>query len=380
MRYLTSVLLIIISFTISAGSSNFNYLSGQAAFSDMVDQVLITAMDQIDNRIYAVGEFGIIIYSDDFGENWLQAESVPFTNTLTDISCISINRCWATGHDATILQTSDAGKTWQKQYEDIGYDAPLLSIHMFPSGEGIALGAFALSLRTTDFGKSWGYMFIDDDDFQPHLNYAYGDSQAWRKSSANEAYAVGEIGKYYISDDKGLNWLVVSTGYEGSYWSGIKVDEGKSLLLGMSGNLTLISRYGPEDIIPDDKFTSIACYEAGYFKDDCKLFAFDNIYIGTKNSLTNAIMMDDGRIAISGNGGSVTVVDLYRKKSIETCVRSDRLSNTSIVYLGGEEFLLAGEDGFRIHNMKECYNNFTSSSNNSQDTYYTVDLNMVQFF
>ena len=91
-------------------------------------------------------------------------------------------------------------------------------------------------------------------------------------------------------------------------------------------------------------------------------------------------MMDDGRIAISGNGGSVTVVDLYRKKTVETCVRSDRLSNTSIVYLGGEEFLLAGEDGFRIHNMKECYNNFTSSSNNSQDTYYTVDLNMVQFF
>ena len=67
---------------------------------------------------------------------------------------------------------------------------------------------------------------MDDDDFQPHFNYAYGDSQAWRKSSANEAYAVGEIGKYYISDDKGLNWLVVSTGYDGSYWSGIKVDEG----------------------------------------------------------------------------------------------------------------------------------------------------------
>ena len=221
---------------------------------------------------------------------------------------------------------------------------------------------------------------MDDDDFQPHFNYAYGDSQAWRKSSANEAYAVGEIGKYYISDDKGLNWLVVSTGYDGSYWSGIKVDEGKSLLLGMSGNLTLITRYGPEDIVPADKFTSIACYEAGYFKDDCKLFAFDNIYIGTKNSLTNAIMMDDGRIAISGNGGSVTIVDLYRKKTVETCVRSDRLSNTSIVYLGDEEFLLAGEDGFRKHSMEECYDNFAAVSSKSQDTYYTVDLNLVQFF
>ena len=148
----------------------------------------------------------------------------------------------------------------------------------------------------------------------------------------------------------------------------------------MSGNLTLITRYGPEDTVPPEKFTSIACYEAGYFRDDCKLFAFDNIFIGTKNSLTNAIMMDDGRIAISGNGGSVTIVDLYRKKTIETCVRSDRLSNTSIIYLGGEEFLLAGEDGFRKHSMTECYDNFASADSRSQDTYYTVDLNMVQFF
>ena len=91
-------------------------------------------------------------------------------------------------------------------------------------------------------------------------------------------------------------------------------------------------------------------------------------------------MMDDGRIAISGNGGSVTIVDLYRKKTVETCVRSDRLSNTSIVYLGGEEFLLAGEDGFRKHSMEECYDNFVSVDSKSQDTYYTVDLNMVQFF
>ena len=64
----------------------------------------------------------------------------------------------------------------------------------------------------------------------------------------NEAYAVGELGKYYLSDDRGLSWLSVETGYEGSYWAGIKVDEGQSLLLGMSGNLTLISDYGPDDI------------------------------------------------------------------------------------------------------------------------------------
>ena len=380
MRYFILFFSLLYLLTFNATASNFNYATGFAAINEMSSKALINAMERVDDRIYAVGEHGIIIYSDDLGDNWTQSEIVPFTNTLTDIDCISKKECWATGHDATILHSNDSGKTWIKQYEDIDFDAPLLSIHMYESGEGIAIGAFALSLRTTDGGQSWGYLFMDDDDFQPHFNYAYGDSQAWRKSSANEAYAVGEIGKYYISDDRGLNWLVVSTGYDGSYWSGIKVDEGKSLLLGMSGNLTLITRYGPEDIVPPEKFTSIACYEAGYFKDDCKLFAFDNIFIGTKNSLTNAIMMDDGRIAISGNGGSVTIVDLYRKKTVETCVRSDRLSNTSIVYLGGEEFLLAGEEGFRKHSMEECYDNFVSLDTKSQDTYYTVDLNMVQFF
>ena len=68
------------------------------------------------------------------------------------------------GHDAVILHSNDYGKTWVKQYEDIDWDAPLLSIHMFDENDGIALGAFALSLRTTDGGKSWGYLFVDDEE------------------------------------------------------------------------------------------------------------------------------------------------------------------------------------------------------------------------
>ena len=51
------------------------------------------------------------------------------------------------------------------------------------------------------------------------------------------------LGKYYVTDDRGLNWLSIETGYIGSYWSGIKVDEGQSLLLGMSGNITLATLY-----------------------------------------------------------------------------------------------------------------------------------------
>ena len=68
----------------SASSSNFNYGSGYAAQSAIASQSLMNAMEKVDDRIYAAGEHGIIVYSDDLGETWTQAESVPYTSTITD--------------------------------------------------------------------------------------------------------------------------------------------------------------------------------------------------------------------------------------------------------------------------------------------------------
>ena len=55
-------------------------------------------------------------------------------------------------------------------------------------------------------------------------------------------------------------------------------------------------------------------------------------------------------------------------------MRSDRLSNTSIVNLDNDEFLIAGQKGVRKHSMSQCYENFVSDDPALQDSYYTVDL------
>ena len=374
MRRFIFIFFIIWPFSLHA-DLNFNYGNGIAAKTDYAEKSLITSMEKVGDRIYAVGVHGIIIFSDDSGNTWTQADYVPYQNTITDISCTSEKMCWVTGHDATILHSKDGGLNWVKQYDDYDFDAPLLSIHMYDDKDGIAIGAFALSLRTSNGGESWDYLFLDDDEYQPHLNYVYGDNQAWRKSAKDEGYAVGEIGKYYISDDRGLNWLVVDTGYIGSYWSGVKVDEGQSLLFGMSGNITLSTLYDRNDSIPNNKSTSISCYESGYYEGDCKVFVFDDLNIGSKNSLTSAVVLDDGRVAISGNGGVVSIIDLVKKMNIETCIRSDRLSNTSIIPLGSDEFLIAGEKGVRKHSMSQCYENYVTKENNSQDSYIEVQIN-----
>ena len=375
MNYLiTSILSFLFIFSSTLFAANFNYGTEYAAKSELAHLSLINALEKVGDRIYGVGVHGIIIFSDDEGKTWVQADSVPTQNTLTDISCSTEQLCWATGHDATILHSNDAGKTWEVQYIDIDFDAPLLSIHMYDDNIGIAIGAFALSLRTLNGGEHWDYLFVSDDEFQPHLNYTYGDQQAWRKSAQDEGYAVGELGKYYVSDDQGLNWLEIDTGYFGSFWSGIKVDNGQSLLLGMSGKLTLATLIDRDENPPEDKEVYIACYESGLYVDECKVYVFDNLFIGTKNSLTNAIVLDDGRIAMSGNGGAVAIVDLHKDRDIQTCVRADRLSNTSILQLTTDEFLLAGEKGIRKHSMSKCLDNFNNKESNSQDSFITVSI------
>ena len=114
-------------------SSQFNFGTEFAAKSPNAHKALINALEKSGDRIFGVGVHGIIVYSDDEGETWTQADEVPFTKTLTDISCPTQNKCWATGHDATILHSFDAGKTWQIQYQDPEFDAPFLSIHMYLS-------------------------------------------------------------------------------------------------------------------------------------------------------------------------------------------------------------------------------------------------------
>ena len=64
-----------------------------------------------------------------------------------------------------------------------------------------------------------------------------------------------------------------------------------------------------------------------------------------------------------------------REKNIKTCVRSDRLSNTSVIPLGSDDFLLAGENGMRKHSMEECFQNFVSEDSTSQDAFYEISIN-----
>ena len=74
---------------------------------------------------------------------------------LTAVFFVSAQKGWAVGHDAQILQTTDAGATWTVQFEDLEREAPLLDIWFQNEQHGLAVGAYGALLETTDGGQNW---------------------------------------------------------------------------------------------------------------------------------------------------------------------------------------------------------------------------------
>ena len=67
-------------------------------------------------RIVAVGLYGHIVYSDDEGKSWMQAQ-VPVSSDLVAVSFTDEKNGWATGHYGVVLHTTDGGATWSKQLD-----------------------------------------------------------------------------------------------------------------------------------------------------------------------------------------------------------------------------------------------------------------------
>ena len=70
--------------------------------SRLATQKLLIDVAQAADRIVAVGEFGHVIYSDDDGLNWQQADQVETQVTLTSVTFPTEKIGYAVGHDAVI--------------------------------------------------------------------------------------------------------------------------------------------------------------------------------------------------------------------------------------------------------------------------------------
>jgi len=123
------------------------------------DSALDIGVEPGDVNLYAVsyhawlvGEFGIIMASDDGGRTWRQQHS-PIETTLFGVYFADVRRGWAVGIDSMILHTEDGGVTWGAQTPPITrrsyYDVFVSGTH------GWIVGSAGTMLRSDDAGATW---------------------------------------------------------------------------------------------------------------------------------------------------------------------------------------------------------------------------------
>ncbi|MCH1541639.1 MAG: YCF48-related protein [Alphaproteobacteria bacterium] len=303
-----------------ADSSNGAITPHEYAISSIkAQQTLLLDVSRAGPRLVAVGEFGHILLSDDNGESWAQAASVPTRNTLVGVTFIDNQNGYVVGHGATILKTSDGGQNWTLQHNEPNGETPLFAVYFADAQNGIAVGGFSYTFETSDGGQSWSQRTLVEDSYDDfHLNDLFADKKG-------NVYIPAEFGTVYKSVDRGRNWKAIETGYDGSFWGGFGLDNGDVLVFGMRGNVWRSSNAGK---------------------------SWKKVETGTDQSVSGGTQLEDGRIVLAGLSGTILVSD-NGGKSFYNQSRPDRLSFATAIGKSGDDIILLGDPGIKAHNLSE---------------------------
>ena len=104
------------------------------------------------DHLWVVGEFGIIMASEDGGRTFHQ-QKTPVESTLFGVHFVDAQRGWVVGIDAVILRTEDGGATWGPQ------PAPVQQRSFYDvfvrDRRGWVVGDAGTVLTSTDGGSTW---------------------------------------------------------------------------------------------------------------------------------------------------------------------------------------------------------------------------------
>jgi photosystem II stability/assembly factor-like uncharacterized protein len=252
----------------NADDVRYDILDQPAVPSALASKSLIYSISKFGDRYFATGQRGHIIYSDDGGETWEQAE-VPVRSSILDIDFPTPELGWAAGHEGVILHSSDGGKTWVKQFDGLRYgqqgleyyeklaqqnpederypllveemkfaisqgaDKPLFRVAFPTPSHGYALGAYGMILETLDAGKTWTPVLenVENDGFFHIFDFAPLPEQG-------KFFASGEAGLLIEGDiNEEVGKKITTIPWHGSFFTIVDAADGSLVIGGLRGNM-----------------------------------------------------------------------------------------------------------------------------------------------
>jgi photosystem II stability/assembly factor-like uncharacterized protein len=206
-----------------------NQLSGQTATLEGVSCFDATTC-------MAVGERGLVMYTDDGGASWnTRSGSVTFED-LIQIVFTDENTAHVIGH-RIILRTIDAGQTWTSSdtpHSNRSFDFANPDTGLVVSAD--VVGDRALIARTTDGGDNYSIVFDEEFDwiYEKINDIAFSDDVT--------AVAVGTKGTILRSNDAGATWTRQDIGDEVHFYNVAFADADNGLAVGQEGRDGIIYR------------------------------------------------------------------------------------------------------------------------------------------
>lgn len=268
----------------------------------------------VGKRVVSVGDHGAILLSDDEGGHFRQATLVPVSSMLTSVWFANDRTGWAVGQWGTILRTDDAGETWRIQRLDLANDRPFFSVYFKDKSEGWAVGLWSLMLHTTDGGATWQEVAL-----QPPPGSTKADVNLYSifANANGELFISAEKGFVLRSTDAGKSWTYLSTGYAGSFWSGVALKDGTLLVGGLRGSIYRSSDDGQN---------------------------WSNVSTSVHSSVNGILQRSNGAVVAVGLDG-VSMLSSDDGKTFGAAQRSDRLPLTAATQTQSGKIVVFSDSG-----------------------------------
>lgn len=263
---------LLIPFSLSHAAT-YDVLKLPSAPTQFAARAPLFVIKKFGDRYFAAGDRGHIIYSDDGGKTWTQAQ-VPVRSTLLDIDFATPEIGWAVGHEGVILHTADGGKTWDLQYDGLRYgeeglafytrlaeenpddeiypilvgemefaisqgaDKPFFRVAAHDENYVHVIGAYGMLMATFDGGKTWVHRMesAENDSFNHLFDFA-------PLPEPGRFFMVGEAGLFLIGDissddiNERRSTRVHSVPWEGSFFATVAASDGAIVMGGLRGRM-----------------------------------------------------------------------------------------------------------------------------------------------
>ncbi|HYV57119.1 MAG TPA: YCF48-related protein [Candidatus Nitrosopolaris sp.] len=162
-------------------------------------------------RGHAAGDFGTMVHTEDGGHTWAVAHVPPEVElpasaldagvdpgdvNLYALSYGDADHLWVVGEFGIIMASEDGGRTFHQQRS--GVESTLFGVHFSDAERGWAVGIDSVILRTEDGGATWAPQRAPTQQRSLYDVFVQG-ARGW---------VVGDQGTVLISSDGGGSWTV----------------------------------------------------------------------------------------------------------------------------------------------------------------------------